>query len=263
MTNSLPKFDRPPVVETVIGVEFDPLTRWQITHFGLFWNKVRSRYDHSTVQPPLPQQIETFESKANVLTINLTPQPEVRCWFVEGTNQWLLQLQNNRFLSNWKKNLGVSEYPNYEGFKDRFKSEWKEFLEFVSDEKIGEPKVLQVEVSYINHIEVSFGFDRLSEIFPVWRGLDGTQQFLETPEAVAFTSAFVIPENRGRLHIQMQPVFRHADIRSVLQLSITAKIRIDESNDFETCVDKAHEWVVRSFVDITSGQLHEAWNRTQ
>jgi uncharacterized protein (TIGR04255 family) len=262
MKEKLPKFDNPPVVETVLGVEFEPLHLWQIPHFGLFWNKIRSEYQQFSVQAPLPQQVERFGSEANTFTINLAPQPQARCWFFDSSNSWLLQIQNSRFISNWKQNH--SSYPNYDGFYERFEKEWNNLNAFLSEEGLGTPKLLQCDVSYINHVEVGddFDFDNLGEIFPAWAGLkkDG---FLPQPDAIAINSVYAIPENLGRLYIEMQPVIRQSDFKTTLQLSVTAKVKIASNEKLKESIDLAHQWVIEGFTDFTSDKNHKIWQRTR
>lgn len=260
MDQKLPKYDNPPVIETVIGVEFEPIHSWQIPHFGLFWSLIRSEYQECSVQPPLPDQVEKFGNERNVLTINLNPHPNARCWFFDKNSNWLLQIQNNRFLSNWKRNK--SSYPNYQGFYDRFEGEWNKFNNFLANENLGKPKLLQCEVSYINHIEVFTDFNNLTEIFPVWAGYK-KESFLPNPEAVAINTVYIIPENRGRLYIAMQPVVRHSDIKTVIQLSVTAKLKIASNQEMKEVISVAHEWVVKGFTDFTSDKIHESWQRKQ
>ncbi len=262
MVQNLPKFDNPPVIETVYGIEFEPLQDWQVPHFGLYWTRIRHKYQNCSVQPPLPEQIEKFGEERNQITINIPflSAPSVRCWFFDKEENWLLQIQNNRFLSNWHRRQ--SSYPRYKGFFDRFEKEWDRFNEFLTAERLGEPKSPQCEVSYINHIEADITFDNLGEIFPVWNGFK-QNTFLPSPEVLRINTAFVIPENRGRLHISMEPVFRHSDAKVVLQLSVTAKVR-PASNGKASIVEAinlAHEWVVSGFDDFSSAHMHEVWQR--
>jgi hypothetical protein len=52
----LPDFGAPPVVETALGVEFAPLRKWSVPHFGVFWNEIKSDYPRFEVQPALASQ---------------------------------------------------------------------------------------------------------------------------------------------------------------------------------------------------------------
>jgi len=36
----LPDFNEPPVIETVLGLQFDSLESFSIPHFGLYWSKI-------------------------------------------------------------------------------------------------------------------------------------------------------------------------------------------------------------------------------
>lgn len=262
MTQETAKYNNSPVIETVLGVEFKPLIQWQIPHFGLYWNRIRSNYQLYAVQPPLPGQVEKFGEEVNTLTITLGSQPEARCWFFDNKQDWLLQVQNNRFLSNWKRKTPA--YPKYKGFCERFDKQWGKFNEFLKSENLGEPELLQCEVTYINHIDVDVDFNDLCKIFPVWNGFK-KGGFLPAPEAIAINSTFVIPENIGRLYIVMQPVVRHTDIKIVIQLSVTAKVKIASNSNhaMSEALKTAHEWCVNGFTDFTSEQMHDIWQKKQ
>ncbi len=39
-----PDYDVPPVIETALGIEFSPLEKWNLPHFGLYWNAIRQKY---------------------------------------------------------------------------------------------------------------------------------------------------------------------------------------------------------------------------
>ena len=53
---SLPAFDRPPVTEVAIGVQFGTIQELRQPHFGLFWSRIRADYPQVQDQPPLPHQ---------------------------------------------------------------------------------------------------------------------------------------------------------------------------------------------------------------
>jgi uncharacterized protein (TIGR04255 family) len=262
MAQTLPKFDNPPVVETVYGVEFEPLESWQVPHFGLYWSRIQHKYQKCAVQPPLADRLEKFDGEPQEVKINISllAAPSVRCWFFDNEENWLLQVQNNRFISNWRRK--PTSYPHYKGFIERFETEWDRFRDFAEKQNIGEPKLLQCEVTYINHIEVDIKFDNLGEIFPVWNGFRDNS-FLPAPEGLSINTVFLIPENRGRLYINMQPVFRHSDAKVVLQLSVSAKVRLasNSKTGMNEALKLGHDWVVCGFADFTSAKIHETWQR--
>lgn len=61
MSSVTPKFLAPPLIETVLGVEFEPLSSWDIPHYGLFWQSIRQEYQNCIAKPPLISQLELIE----------------------------------------------------------------------------------------------------------------------------------------------------------------------------------------------------------
>jgi uncharacterized protein (TIGR04255 family) len=269
-SHSLPKFDKPPVVEMVIGVEFSELPNWSIPHFGLFWGQIRNEYQHCSVNPPLNSQIEVFSAPGRQelsLKFPIIGPPEVRCWYFDKTQTWLIQVQRDRFVHNWRKTSQDAEYSRFYKIRERFEKEWRRFCNFVKSENIGDLQIRQCEVTYFNHIDRQDSQEAmydLSEIFPCWSNkLSG--DFLPEPEVVSLRASYVIPENRGRLHITAQPVFRHADAKEIIQLQVTAKV-IPSSPDFADAlkaIDLGHQWAVNGFADFTSAKMHDQWERRQ
>ena len=66
MSADLPSFDAPPVNETVLGVEFTPLAKWSIPHFGLFWSRIRDEYPRCDK----PQDILRWMDEARAWIVN-------------------------------------------------------------------------------------------------------------------------------------------------------------------------------------------------
>ncbi|MGH9833351.1 MAG: TIGR04255 family protein [Blastocatellia bacterium] len=270
MKETLPKFDDPPVTETVLGIEFASLRQWDIPYFGLFWSRVREDYQNYSVKPPLVSQIEKFgesEKQEVTLELPLLSPPQFRCWFFDRSGTRLIQVQRDRFVHNWRKVRPDDEYPRYHSVRQRFEGEWQRFRDFVGSEQLGDLELRQCEVTYFNHIEPEGGWQSLSnlgEIFPCWAGVS-SGGFLPSPEIVALNTSYLIPENRGRLRISMEPVFRHADAKEILQLTISAKVIVDSSDTAELmkAIDLGHEWAVRGFTDFTSARMHELWKRRQ
>ena len=56
----LPDFDSPPIVETVLSVQFEPLPLLNTAHLGLLWNEYRLTFPKSEDRPPLQPVVEQF-----------------------------------------------------------------------------------------------------------------------------------------------------------------------------------------------------------
>lgn len=268
-SKNLPRFGDPPVIETVLGVEFAPIEGWSIPHFGLFWDTVRSDFPKSKVLPPLDSQIERFDAPVvpQGLSISMLESPDVRCWFIAPDDRTLLQVQRNRFVFNWKKEGATDTYPHYDSaIRPSFEKYWARYLAFMTSAELPVPEVLQCEVSYINHLEIQKGWSspaELSKVFPLLAERKW-QSFLPEPEALAFEARFRLPNNRGRLRISSRPAIRSADGKEIIQLTLTVRGKPDGPSTDQVLewLDFGRDWVVRGFADFTTKRMHDIWKRT-
>lgn len=122
---TLALFSEPPIVETVLGVQFVPLKGFGLQHFGLFWAKVREEYPNFVPQPSLPRIIEKFEEKIvskPEIKVSLPGQiPDFRAWYLNHSETRLIQIQSDRFLYNWKKVKENETYPQFDTIQPEFK----------------------------------------------------------------------------------------------------------------------------------------------
>ena len=265
---TLPDYGQPPVVETLLGVQFSPLANFSIPHFGLYWAKIRQDYPNYQVLPPLGQRVEQFGSglvQRPKIGVELISIPEVRCWFIEKSGAMLTQVQRDRFIHNWRKVEPNDVYVHYDRIRPRFTEEWKRFCEFLNDADLGTPEINQCEITYVNHIELGKGWSSygdLNKVVAFWTG-DSSGNFLPAPESVNIGARYVLPEKRGRLHIEAQPAIRPHDAKEILQVNLTARGK-PESSDLQKILDwfdLGHEWIVRGFTDFTAKEMHNIWER--
>jgi uncharacterized protein (TIGR04255 family) len=265
----IPKFDQPPVYETVLGVQFNPLKDFSIPHYGLYWGKIRGDYPKYDVHPPISPAVEQFdaglrkEAKAGIEVVTV---PEIRTWFINNNGTILLQVQKDRFLQNWRKIQDSDVYPHYDQLKPKFFEEWRTFCRFLEDTEIEQPEVNQCEVTYVNHIDVDLGprrYGDLQKVISYWSG-QCSGDFLSDPESVNFNCRYLLPDKKGRLHITLQPAFRRSDAKEILRLNLTVRGRPKSSDvgDIAEWLDLGHEWVVRGFADVTTKEMHKIWGRT-
>ncbi len=264
-----PEFDLPPVIETLLGVQFQRLEKWGTPHFGLFWQRIRDEYPQFEVQAPLQQQVERFGAEdvaPKSLSLRLQQEPPLRCWFLNPTGGRLLQLQNGHFIHNWRLASEQDTYPRYDlTIRPQFETEWRRFCEFLASEQIPEPKITQSEVTYVNLIPRGQGWESaedLPKVFPCWAGAC-SGDFLPTSESVVLHANYVLPNQRGRLHIEAGQAIRSDDAQECLQLKLTVRGRPASNSlpDLMDWFDLGREWVVRGFTDFTSAPMHKLWKR--
>lgn len=100
---TFPDFTKPPVVEVVCGVLFDPPVEFMLPHIGRFSERLGREFPNISEVNSLPPVIETFKDRPQNLVFARPPLPRV--WFENAAGDQLVQLQRDRLLVNWKKTV--------------------------------------------------------------------------------------------------------------------------------------------------------------
>src|SRR5271155_5943414 len=105
--DDLPDFENPPVVETVLSVQFEPLRGINTAYLGLLWKEFSAGFPRAEDQPLLPRSVEEFpEGPPARLGLQLQAfekPPPLRMWFVSERGNEMIQVQADRFIKNWRK----------------------------------------------------------------------------------------------------------------------------------------------------------------
>ncbi len=259
MGSVLPSFTDPPVVEVVMGVQFEPLDKLFTPHAGLFWETVRSQYPVFKENPPIVPQMEEFKEPGALKNVDLeltSVPPFPRIFFEHDSGEWLIQLQKDRFLHNWRSASSATKYPRYDAVRKKFLSQWSNFRKFIGDNELGDLKITQLEITYLNHIAPWTDTSDIGEVFPdfQWRTCD---RVLSKPEACNISCAFMLTDETSRLRVNIKPGI-HKDKGRILLFNLTARGAPHEQ-DVEAWFDDGRGWIVRAFKDLTSQEWHKKW----
>ena len=98
----------PPIVEVVCGFFFPALAGLDPILIGKYWaeHKEAHGYPKRQLQPPVADRPGFF------LGDGVGP---LRSWLVSGTDEYLLQIQPDRFYFNWRKREGA--YPHFNDYE--------------------------------------------------------------------------------------------------------------------------------------------------
>ena len=255
---TLPDFENPPAVETLMGVHFPPIADWKSPYFGLFWARVKKEYPKIEMQPPIMQLPAD-------LIAGQPPWEFARCWFFNQNQTRLIQVQKNLFLHNWRKVAPGEKYLHYDDLRPHFEREWEGFRQFLEQERLEMQKVSECEVTYVNHIDRGTGWETfadLSNVFPNWSPAT-SEMVLPSPELVSINASYPLKAIDGSLQINAQPAVRQTDAKETIQLTVTARCRPSSSSnkDIYRCLDEARKWVVLGFTDFTGPKMHKLWGR--
>ncbi len=263
MDPDLPSFNRPPVVEVVMGVQFQPLKQLQAPYFGLFWQTVRAEYSSCSENPPITPQLEDLGSPGGLsdtkFQFSQVP-PLPRVFFEDPSGQWLIQLQRDRFLHNWRCGPGEGGYPRYPAVREKFFSQWSSFQQFVADNQLGDINVTQLEITYLNHVAPWSEESEVGDVFPDFRWRKGNR-FLGKPEACNISCAFTSSDSPSRLRATVRPGI-HPTKGNLLLFELTVR-GVAENDDFESWFDGGRRQIVTAFADLTSDEWHKKWERVR
>jgi len=274
MTNSnkgLPRFKRPPVVETVLGVHFRPLEKFNSVYQGLLWERCfRERFPELEERPQVEAVQERFGEERLAppalrwQVSNRPPAP--RLWVASENGEHVIQIQKDALFANWLKTDDAVAYRPYSERRQEFSQQLRQVEGFFREEEIGQLEPTSWCVTYINHIDYE-GLDNVgpavARTLTVWTN-QFSDDFLHSPDNLTFSLAFPMPENTGRLNATFKPVVRK-DKRQALHLDLTARGQL-ETRDLTSAlsaIDLGHEWVVRGFASLTRPEMHQVWERMQ
>lgn len=269
-TAGLPNYDRPPVIEVAVGVQFRHWTSLQQAHVGLFWQRLAVEYPNVEERAPTPASFEDLSTTKPALEFGLRGVPPLRrTFFVSSDGQWLVQVQEDRLFQNWRRPQPGSDKPDYPRFPaclDRFFRTWGTFLKFCDDAQLERPQIDQLEVTYINHVPAGDAWKTLDDVgavFPdiTWRR---THPRLRTPEGLTWKAAFRLAEDDGRLHASVTHALRVSDQQPVLLCEMMARGMPRDASDagMRDWFLRGRHAIVTGFEDLTSDEVQrKLWGK--
>lgn len=266
---SLPEYQRPPVVEVALAVQFDPEPQLRQGHLGLFWSEIIENYPKVRDQPPLDPVSERFDD-GGVLTFQLEildVPPLHRAWFGNDDDTRLIQIQSDRFVHNWRQQKG-DPYPRFETLYEDFAASLQRFERVLARTGVPELTYNHVEVTYINWIEA----ERLSDFLVISEPPElGGYGVAPIPDEQGYSARYVVEGDQGtigRLYVRAANASRpgngdELDRGFILSLDFRAPIPTEsDRNDLARLMSGGRDVIVDSFTKLTDPDLQTTrWER--
>lgn len=262
-----PTFDNPPVIETALSIQFDELSNFKTTHFGMFYETIKDRFpiveDHSRLAPV--REYFPRVSPMQGIRFRATESGPERVWYKERDNgSKMLQLQADRYVFNWCRK-DSEDYPRYETYLPICLDHFKHFSKWALNNDLGEVKPNLCEVTYINRLYAEENESLIDFFGTVFTGLkwETSDEWLpQPPENASLNRVFVIGDNQGRLYVEAGFAI-DGEGRDFILLKITARVNINQKDNLKESMDLAHLWVVKGFASLTNNHVQkERWNRS-
>lgn len=267
MTSIRPNFERPPLKEQAISIVFQPLEKFRIVDYGLFWADLAGDFPEVTTDSPLEAPVEQFDNfRPTEMSFQLlTVPPLPRAMFRNPENGELVQLQNNRFGFNWAK-VGDQPYPRSEPLMQRFKVLFAQFVDYALSQGLGEPVLKQCELTNLNVIPVSDFGTSYSDVHNALRidaldlGMPNVQsEFFERSRQHKILGDDGQP--MGRLHTVLAPVVSNVDNSQGIRYELTARSapNIRSLEDAIRFFEMARNAINGAFVASITDAMKEQW----
>lgn len=263
-----PHFENPPINEVAVCVVFKKIDGFQAVHFGEFWTKIRRHFPKTQDVAPL-DHVSTAGGNGVEIQISAKP-PLPRVWFEGISRHELIQLQDDRFIFNWRK-LEDGLYPRFEEVFNNFKKYWDLFVQYISESGLGNISITQYELTYINIINLKKTPLTVIDLANVFNGnaLIGHKDcFLPSPSGFNWQTFYPFPDNQGSLNINAISGLSQENKSIVARLDMVARGTPQEKENIEAGLEEwfnmAHLWIVNGFVAITTENAQrELWGRVE
>ncbi len=269
----LPEYDKPPVVEVAVMVQFEAPTLG-IPQIMRWWSQIQDQFPGFEQAPPIPPATESFGipkiTQPLVQFQLLDSLPVPRVFIKKASDTELIQIQQDRFGYSWRKLKPDNDYPRYVSIRETFLQQLVFFEEFLASDHLEAMNSTLCEVTYVNHILGSGVWHGHSELYKVIPFVTPrlSENFLPLPEDIQFAARYIIRTNKaplGRLYVSVEPRFLTADMTPIFLMRLTARGApqgLGQAGILKT-VDLGHEGIVRAFTTLTSPEMQKAWRRTR
>jgi uncharacterized protein (TIGR04255 family) len=189
-------------------------------------------------------------------------------WFLNDDGTELVQVQQDRFIRNWRKKEESDQYPRYHRLRDSFRKDFESFCQVAAEQQWGSVEPNQCELTYVNVIPAGEGWNYHGELEKVVTVFSArySDDYLGIPEEVAVNVNYVLRDDAGnpigRLRIGAIPIFRATDNLPAIRLTLTARgMPGDGVDGVYRFFDRGRESIVRGFTSITTDGMHKFWER--
>ena len=274
----LPRYDKPPVTEVAVSVQFDSIEGLQIPHLGLIWQQFKDRFPRVEQHGTLASIIERVRpSSIAQPQISLMTEVETpRIWFLSEDGADLVQVQPNRFIRNWRKEpTEQRKYPHYDDhIRPCFLQDLNVFRQSLIDIGLAEININQCELTYVNHITTNETWENhshIDRILNLWP--PDLSRYLGTDfenSSIRFSNQIKdsVGEFLGRIHFDIQPKFlvqsgKSGDPLPVFVCNIVARGRpVSENEDgFIRFLDLGRMQMVELFENIFTESIQDSWQK--
>src|SRR3972149_1265857 len=249
-------FANAPLNELICGIQFD-ISGFNFVIENDFYSRIKSNFPKIKENPPLPFTFDKYSS-SSIRQEKRLPFLK-RYFFISESESKLIQLQEGRYLFNWRMLEGVeTEYPRFKSVYKEFYENW-EILKSIFNSHSLKFNVNQLELSYIDHIYVDkfeIPIGKIDEVFTFFNSVSNLARL----DYIDFNFALPVPELKGHLNLKLSTATRNIDKKELLVFDMTLRGMLSEENDpLDNWFTTAHDIIIREFLNLITEKSKEIW----
>ncbi|MEZ4814317.1 MAG: TIGR04255 family protein [Bdellovibrionota bacterium] len=248
-------FNKPPLNEVVFGVWISNI-QWDVTQYGKFHSVIAEHYPKIMMQNPIPPPGDLgMPSVPGVQFLSLPELPRV---MYEGKDPaFLLQLQPDRLLINWRKHPNSkTEYPHFIELQKRLLTEFNLFADFCKKSNIGNPIIGGFDLTYVNHLLHKADWTNAEDLGKYFSHLEWLNKF---PSAKVFSLdlAYPVEDFLVRTNVKKGILIQQRQDLFMIEIGISkAGVNLDL---LEKTTAQANEILVKEFMKLSTATAHKEW----
>ena len=260
---TLPRFDRPPVVETAMAIEFAPISGldfFKLTRLQSAWEDTYPNISDKPGAPPTPPAFDAD----NVMQFTIGEPPR-RIWAESPVSGLLVQSQSDRLILNWRRDFTELRYPGYSAsLRNEYERVWGLLLVFLEKQGLSAPSPVLAEFTYVNAVPLTSD-DELQNVVTVVRSpeheLPGTDRFGRFQFVRSVVQSQEHPFNAS-INVQGEPQDLPDGSRQLVFTVVSRVLLAASSGEPLAGMDAAHALAAQTFARIVTDQKQQEWGRT-
>ena len=251
----LPRYGQAPVIEVVAGIEFASQDAEFSALAVAVANEFAGELSPAGFADPIPpsQRFSVVAPFQPFFRMGIGPAP-LRLLLESTDSVWLLQVQDNRIVVNWRKAHLETVYPGYLEMKSRL----SDYVNRVSQLRLVRPLSSRAtEFTYVN--AVPGGLDSAAETFsvisaPAFEAMPGQ------PIATRFQIIRDVPEKSAQVSVSSEPRDVAGEFSSILTITSNVfNVAGATVHDAMLSLDDAHRISRKTFTAVTTESMRKTW----
>jgi uncharacterized protein (TIGR04255 family) len=245
------KYKNPPINELVMGLYFkEPIVKFRSEHVGIYWSNIRDEF---------PKSAQNMMIGGVDIQVPNEIFPMPRFWFMTEDDVYLIQVQRNAFIFNWRRQK--EEYPHYESLKKKFDKHFSKFEKFCKEQfDVSQIGIERCELSYINIISSEEYFGSFSDTKRVIPSFEPLSFGAEGASLKNFNLSYVYSANDDTtltVNLQTRRLNETNEDALYFELKSSGALSQPTKSESDSWFERTHDVIGDAFGRLTNSDVQQ------